>query len=410
MAQIQSPETYVDGQQVTAARLNNQTNGAILLPGAVTDQPAVTAGTVATADGLIIHDDSASALRKATAGDLLGSGVPIVASTIGGLSGSDIVLNAPAGRKIEAVGSFQVTGNSTTTGDGTVTGGLTVGGTAAFNATTAIKIPVGTTGERPGTPVAGQLRYNSTLDQAEVYSGTEWKAVGGSPFDASGGTVTTVDGFKIHTFTTSGTFTPSLTKEGKIEYLVVGAGGAGSTYSPQGGGGGGGGDVKTGFMTIAKGTAPITVTVGSGASGNGTPSSFSTITANGGSGGSGRSGGASGSGFAGGGPSDGGGAGGGARSTEIAPRGNNIGGFGGRGLGSSISGSYKEYGGGGSGAGGGNSTFTQHLACSPEGVWGGGGRNVAPVANSGGGGGGGSTGVSATFGADGVVIIRYRVS
>jgi hypothetical protein len=410
MAQIQSPETYADGQQVTAARLNNQTNGAILLPGAVTDQPAVTAGTVATADGLIIHDDSTSSLRKATAGDLLGSGVPIIASTIGGLTGADIVINAPAGRKIEAVGPFEVTGNSTTTGDNTVTGGFTVGGTAAFNATTAIKIPVGTTGERPGTPVAGQLRYNSTLDQAEVYSGTEWKAVGGSPFDASGGTETTVDGFKIHTFTTSGTFTPSLTKEGKIEYLVVGAGGAGSSFSPQGGGGGGGGDVKTGFMNIAKGTSPITVTVGSGASGNGTPSSFSTIVANGGSAGSGRSGGASGSGFAGGGPSDGGGAGGGAKSVEIAPRGNNIGGFGGRGVGSSISGIYKEYGGGGGGAGGGNSTFTQHLACSPEGVWGGGGRNVAPVSNSGGGGGGGSTGVSATFGADGVVIIRYRVS
>jgi hypothetical protein len=255
------------------------------------------------------------------------------------------------------------------------------------------------------------MRYNSELDQAEVYSGTEWKAVGGSPFDASGGTVTTFDGFKIHTFTASGTFTPALNREGKIEYLVVGAGGAGSTFSPQGGGGGGGGDVKTGFMTIAKNTMPISVTVGSAASGNGTPSSFSTIVANGGSAGSGRSGGTSGSGFAGGGPADGGGAGGGARSVELSPRGVNCGGFGGRGVGSSISGSYKEYGGGGGGAGGGNgSTAAFNLANSPEGVWGGGGKGVAPVANSGGGGNGGCTNVAATMGADGVVIIRYRVS
>jgi hypothetical protein len=405
MAQIQSPETYVDGQQVTAARLNNQTNGAILLPGAVTDQPAITAGTVATADGLIIHDASASAIRKATAGDLLGSGVPIVASTIGGLAGADIVLNAPAGRKIEAVGPFEVTGNSTTTGDGTVTGGLTVGGTAAFNATTAIKIPVGTTGERPGTPVAGQLRYNSTLDQAEVYSGTEWKAVGGSPFDASGGTETTVDGFKIHTFTTSGTFTPALNREGKIEYLVVGAGGSGAYNSIQGGGGGGAGDVKTGFLTIAKGTAPMTVTVGTNVSGNGNPSSFSTITSNGGTAGSGRSGGTSGSGIAGGGPSDGGGAGGGAKSAEIYPRGLNVGGEGGRGLGSSISGIYKEYGGGGAGAGK-NGLFETF----PEPMYGGGSRDILPVANSGGGGSGGCGGYGATTGANGVVIIRYRVS
>lgn len=81
MAQIQSPETYVDGQQVTAARLNNQTNGAVLLPGAVTDQTAI-AGGVASADTLIVHDASTSALRKATASELLGGGIPVVASSV----------------------------------------------------------------------------------------------------------------------------------------------------------------------------------------------------------------------------------------------------------------------------------------------------------------------------------------
>ncbi len=75
MAQIQSPETYADGQQVTASRLNNQTNGAILLPGAITDQTAIAAGTVAVGDQVILHDASASAIRKATIGDILGSGI-----------------------------------------------------------------------------------------------------------------------------------------------------------------------------------------------------------------------------------------------------------------------------------------------------------------------------------------------
>ncbi|CAB4139432.1 hypothetical protein UFOVP340_38 [uncultured Caudovirales phage] len=400
MAQIQSPETYVDGQQVTAARLNNQTNGAILLPGAVTDQPAIDAGTVATADGLIIHDASASALRKATAGDLLGSGVPIVASTIGGLAGADIVINAPAGREVDVVGPFQVIGNSTMTGNSTVTGGLTVGGTAAFNATTAIKIPVGTTGERPGTPVAGQLRYNSTLDQAEVYSGTEWKAVGGSPFDASGGTVTTVDGFRIHTFTTSGTFTPALNRDGKIEYLIVGAGGAGVLWEK--GGGGGGGNVLTGFLNIPKNQAPMPVVVGVGSAGHGTASSFASITANGGrtSTGSGWDGGESGSGIAGTVGNNDGGAGGSGSRTAQWYRAYGLtrhAGMGGLGVGSYISGTYKEYGGGGSGATGG--VMTPNL-------YGGGGAYGAPEANSGGGGSGGS----GHWGANGVVIIRYRVS
>jgi hypothetical protein len=404
MAQIQSPETYVDGQQVTAARLNNQTNGAILLPGAVTDQTAI-AGGVASSDTLIVHDASASAIRKATVTELLGGGVPVVATSVTGVAGSDLILAGAAGQNVEVSGNLDVTNGLTVVGNTTLDAGLNVNGLASFNTTSALKIPVGTTGQRPGTPVAGQIRYNSTLDQAEVYSGTEWKAVGGSPFDASGGTETTVDGFKIHTFTTSGTFTPALNREGKIEYLVVGAGGSGAYNSIQGGGGGGAGDVKTGFLTIAKGTAPMTVTVGTNVSGNGNPSSFSTITSNGGTAGSGRSGGTSGSGIAGGGPSDGGGAGGGAKSAEIYPRGLNVGGEGGRGLGSSISGIYKEYGGGGAGAGK-NGLFETF----PEPMYGGGSRDILPVANSGGGGSGGCGGYGATTGANGVVIIRYRVS
>lgn len=403
MAQIQKGDTFTNGQQVDAIRLNQLVDSSVLLVGAITEQTAMTPNTVTADDTTLIADNGT--LKKVTAGSLLGSNIPVTTSSVTGVTGSDIVITPPSGNKVNIAGSFQTTGSST------VDGTFSVTGPASFNTPTAVKIPVGTTSERPATPLAGQLRYNSTLDQAEVYSGTEWKAVGGSPFDASGGDITTVDGFKIHTFLSSGTFTPALNREGKIEYLVVGAGGSGAYYQTQGGGGGGGGDVKTGFLTIAKNTAPMAVTVGINSGSNGTFSSFSSIIANGGTAGSGRSGGTSGSGFAGGGPADGGGAGGGARSGELAPRGVNNGGFGGRGIGSYISGFYKEYGGGGGGAGGNSGTLqAQYLAFSPEGVWGGGGRGVAPVANSGGGGGGGNINVPTTNGANGVVIIRYRVS
>lgn len=405
MAQIQSPETYADGQQVTAARLNNQTNGAVLLPGAVTDQTAISGG-VASGDAVIVHDASTSALRKATVGELLGGGVPVVASSVTGIAGSDLILAGASGQNVEVSGNLDVTGNEVISGGLTVTGnttldaGLNVNGLASFNTTSAVKIPVGTTGQRPGTPVAGQIRYNSTLDQAEVYSGTEWKAVGGSPFDASGGVITTIDGYKIHTFTVSGTFTPSLTKEGKVEVLVVGAGGAGSGFSPHGGGGGGG-DVKTGFVSIAKGTAPMSVVVGSGSSGTGGASYFGPLTANGGQPGSGYNGGTSGSGIGGGsGTFTGSGGGAGAQATQTF-KWTDAGGVGGQGYGSSISGTLRVYGGGG---GGGHSGAGK---ASAPGIYGGGGQGVAPIANSGGGGGGAP---SATLGADGIVIIRYRVS
>ena len=43
-----------------------------------------------------------------------------------------------------------------------------------FNSTGAIRVPVGTELERPGTPASGQLRFNSDLNIFEGYNGTTW--------------------------------------------------------------------------------------------------------------------------------------------------------------------------------------------------------------------------------------------
>jgi hypothetical protein len=110
MAQLQSPETYVDGQQVTATRLNNQTNGATLLPGAITDQTNITANTVASGDSLLLYDLSATALREANVSDVLGSNVAITTSAITAGANSDIVVTPNDGTI--------VTGQAYTSGDG----------------------------------------------------------------------------------------------------------------------------------------------------------------------------------------------------------------------------------------------------------------------------------------------------
>ena len=49
-----------------------------------------------------------------------------------------------------------------------------------------------------------------------------------TPFTATGGTITYVGDYTIHTFTDSGTFTPAST--GTVDWLVV-AGGGGGSYS-----------------------------------------------------------------------------------------------------------------------------------------------------------------------------------
>ena len=38
----------------------------------------------------------------------------------------------------------------------------------------AVKLPTGTTAERPGSPVAGDVRFNSTVGKYEGYDGTSW--------------------------------------------------------------------------------------------------------------------------------------------------------------------------------------------------------------------------------------------
>lgn len=126
---------------------------------------------------------------------------------------------------------------------------------------------------------------------------------------ATGGTITTVGDYKIHTFTSSGTF--EVTNAGNpvgsntVDYWVLAGGGAGSGRGNRGGGGGGAGGWRESVPSPAAwsasplanpgGALPVSVqsypiTVGSGGAGapgegtgtSGSPSIFSSITSAGG--------------------------------------------------------------------------------------------------------------------------------
>jgi len=99
----------------------------------------------------------------------------------------------------------------------------------------------------------------------------------------TGGTITTSGSFRIHSFTSSGTFTvPSGSTLSNVEYLVVagGGGGGGSQQGHQGGGGGAGG-LRTSVVGATSGrgssaesritmaAASYTITVGGGGGGAG---------------------------------------------------------------------------------------------------------------------------------------------
>ena len=50
----------------------------------------------------------------------------------------------------------------------------------ADSATGAAQLPVGTTAQRPASPVTGQMRMNTTTAKLEYYNGSAWKATDGS--------------------------------------------------------------------------------------------------------------------------------------------------------------------------------------------------------------------------------------
>lgn len=133
-----------------------------------------------------------------------------------------------------------------------------------INDTGFLRLPSGTTAQRPGSPLAGMIRYNTTLAANEVYNGTEWQTVEEQTVGtgSTGGAITTTGGFRIHTFTSgSNTFTPA--KTGVVDVLVVAGGGGGHSIS---GGGGAGGYIFVAGVPVVGGTAYPAV-IGTGGNG-----------------------------------------------------------------------------------------------------------------------------------------------
>lgn len=266
---------------------------------------------------------------------------------------------------------------------------------------------------------------------------------------ATGGTITEDGDYRIHTFTSSGTFEVTYGSE-DAWYLVIGGGGGGGGF----GGGGAGGYRTNGTYDHPITVGSYAITVGAGGSGsasgttrgsNGNSSIFDSITSAGGGGGgafsdtladglaggsgggggtdattpfTGRPGGAGdtpdvtpdqgfsgGDGFTGGTASGGGGGAG-----AVGVNGTlNTGGTGGAGASSSITGAAVTRGGGGGGSGvntigtggtGGGGNGSRFNGGSPP-------PPTAGTANTGGGGGGGYV-IAGASGGSGVVIIRYR--
>ena len=66
--------------------------------------------------------------------------------------------------------------------------GATFTGTVIHNYTGALRLPSGTTAQRPSSPTAGDIRFNSTTTEAEIFNGSIFTAVGSGAGATGGGT------------------------------------------------------------------------------------------------------------------------------------------------------------------------------------------------------------------------------
>jgi|SRR6056300_463322 hypothetical protein len=146
-------------------------------------------------------------------------------------------------------------------------------GDVTMSSTGSVKIPSGTTAQRPSSPANGMIRYNTTLDVIEEYRNGAWEKLS-SAFSGSGGIKTTSGSYTYHTFNSSGSIT--FTGSGAIDILVVaGGGGGGHNSNIRGAGGGAGGLIFITSYPVASTTYTVSVGSGGAEGASGTNSVFS---------------------------------------------------------------------------------------------------------------------------------------
>ena len=221
----------------------------ILLYGSTTSTNVPLAGNLTTsasgvevavnaADGKLFYKDSGGTVQvlatKGT-GTIGGSNTQVQFNNngvLGGASGltwdgtyltANSIKNSAltSGRVTFAGASGLLTDSANLTWNGStfaITGNLTATTDSTFSSTGALTISKGTTGQQPGSPVTGMLRYNTTTNQFEGYSGSSpaWNPVGGASL--SNDTSTSTNVYPVFANATSGTATTLYTGNANLLY------------------------------------------------------------------------------------------------------------------------------------------------------------------------------------------------
>ena len=173
-------------QGTTLSATGNVTGGNLITGGLVSATANITGGNLLTG-GLI------SATGNITGGNITTAGRANLGNVV--ISGNAITLNAAGGtlavNQAAANINFGVSGGNAnvlfvnaTTNQVTISPNAnttqTTNAALAINATNSILVPVGNSGQRPGTGVPGMVRYNTDLGYLEYYNASTWQIAGAS--------------------------------------------------------------------------------------------------------------------------------------------------------------------------------------------------------------------------------------
>ena len=183
---VDSSPSSLDTLNELAAALNDDASFSTTVTNSIATKLPLAGGTM-TGD-LILGDSVQIEIGSASGGDLRlyhdgtnshikNTGSLFVASETSGdlylRSDDDIFIQPQGGEngiKVIGDGSVELYHDNTKMFETSSTG-------VSLTGTGALKLPVGTTGQRP-TAATGQIRYNSTDGAIEVYNGSAWTAVG----------------------------------------------------------------------------------------------------------------------------------------------------------------------------------------------------------------------------------------
>ena len=137
---------------------------------------------------------------------------------IAGAGGAGVAGGSNTQVQYNSSGSLAGSANMTFNGTTLSVAGFTASSDSSFTSTGALQISKGTTLQQPGTPATGMMRYNTTTNQFEGYSGSSpaWKSIGGSAL--SNDTSTASNLYPVFAAATTGTAENLYTSNAKYLY------------------------------------------------------------------------------------------------------------------------------------------------------------------------------------------------